>query len=92
MKTFKRCFIGFTLTLSLLLAGPLFLAACAGLQDSGSWRTADRSSAGIAPRPEQEQAEERQRQRAISCVLRDLFASCLTLLTQLLERGRSRHK
>ena len=56
MKTFKRCFIGFTLTLSLLLAGPLFLAACAGLQDSGSWRTADRSSAGIAPRPEQEQA------------------------------------
>jgi len=56
MKIFKRCFIGITLTLSLLLAGPLFLAACASLQDSGSWRTADRSSAGIAPRPEQEQA------------------------------------
>lgn len=56
MTRIKRCFIGFTLTLALLLAGPLLLAACAGFQDSGSWRTADRSSAGIAPRPEQEPA------------------------------------
>lgn len=54
MRRIKRCFIGVFLTLSLLLAGPLFLAACAGFQDSGSWRTADRSSAGLAPAPEQE--------------------------------------
>ncbi|MCL7943824.1 DUF3750 domain-containing protein [Marinobacter sp. ATCH36] len=56
MRKIKRCFIGVALTLSLLLAGPLLLAACAGLQDSGSWRTADRSSSGIAPIPQQEQA------------------------------------
>lgn len=54
MKTIKRCFISLALTLVVLLSGPLLLAACAGLQDSGSWRTADRSSAGIAPDPEQE--------------------------------------
>lgn len=54
MRRIKRCFIGVFLTLSLLLAGPLFLAACAGFQDAGSWRTADRSSAGLAPAPEQE--------------------------------------
>ena len=56
MQRMKRCFIGFALTLSVLLAGPLFLAACAGFQDSGSWRTADRSSARIAPSPEQVKA------------------------------------
>lgn len=56
MQRLKRCFIGFALTLSVLLAGPLLLAACAGFQDNGSWRTADRSSAGIAPPPEQETA------------------------------------
>lgn len=56
MRKIKRCFTGFAVTLALLLAGPLFLAACAGLQDSGSWRTADRSSAGIAPTAEQEPA------------------------------------
>lgn len=54
MRRIKRCFIGVFLTLALLLAGPLFLAACAGFQDTGSWRTADRSSAGLAPTPEQE--------------------------------------
>lgn len=53
-KAIKRCFIGLTLTLSLLLAGPLLLAACASFEDAGSWHTADRSSAGIAPTPEQE--------------------------------------
>jgi len=56
MRKMKRCFIGFALTLSVLLAGPLLLAACAGFQDSESWRTADRSSARIAPSPEQESA------------------------------------
>lgn len=56
MRNMKRCFIGFVLTLALLLSGPLFLAACAGFQDSGSWRTADRSSAGLAPAPSQEEA------------------------------------
>ncbi|KPP99936.1 DUF3750 domain-containing protein [Marinobacter sp. HL-58] len=55
MKKIKQCLIGLTLTLAVLLAGPLLLAACAGFQDSGSWRTADRSSAGLAPTPEQEQ-------------------------------------
>ncbi|MGM0774586.1 MAG: DUF3750 domain-containing protein [Pseudomonadota bacterium] len=55
MRKIKHCFIGVSLTLALLLAGPLLLAACAGFQDSGSWRTADRSSAGLAPTPEQEQ-------------------------------------
>lgn len=54
MRNIKRCFTGVFLTLALLLAGPLFLAACAGFQDTGSWRTADRSSAGLAPTPEQE--------------------------------------
>lgn len=56
MQKVKRCFIGFALTLSVLLAGPLLLAACAGFQDTGSWRTADRSSARIAPSPEREPA------------------------------------
>lgn len=56
MRSMKRCFIGFALTLSVLLAGPLLLAACAGFQDNGTWRTADRSSAGIAPSPAQEKA------------------------------------
>ncbi|PXX89687.1 DUF3750 domain-containing protein [Marinobacter vulgaris] len=55
MRRIKHCFIGATLTFAVLLAGPLLLAACAGFQDSGSWRTADRSSAGLAPTPEQEQ-------------------------------------
>ncbi|MDI9244787.1 DUF3750 domain-containing protein [Marinobacter sp. CHS3-4] len=54
MKKLKRCFAGFAMMLVLLLSGPLFLAACAGFQDSSSWRTADRSSAGIAPKPAQE--------------------------------------
>ena len=54
MRRIKHCFIGMTLTLAFLLAGPLLLAACAGFQDSGSWRTADRTSAGIAPTPAQE--------------------------------------
>ncbi len=54
MRRIKHCFIGAALILALLLAGPLLLAACAGLQDSGSWRTADRSSAGLAPTPDQE--------------------------------------
>jgi hypothetical protein len=54
MVKIKRCFFGLVLTLSVLLIGPLFLAACASFQDSGSWRTADRSSAGLAPTPEQE--------------------------------------
>jgi len=54
MRKMKRCFIGLVMTLSVLLAGPLVLAACASFQDSSSWRTADRSSAGLAPAPEQE--------------------------------------
>ncbi|TGN40148.1 DUF3750 domain-containing protein [Marinobacter confluentis] len=55
MRKVKQCFIGVALTLAVLLTGPLFLAACASFQDSSSWRTADRSSTGIAPTPEQEQ-------------------------------------
>lgn len=35
--------------LILLLTGPAFMAACSSHQASGSWRTADRSSAGLAP-------------------------------------------
>lgn len=54
MRKTKRCFIGFVMVLSVLLAGPLLLAACASFQDAGSWRTADRSSAGLAPAPDQE--------------------------------------
>lgn len=39
-------------SLLLLLAGPVFMAAYGTLQGAESWQTADRSSAGIAPRPE----------------------------------------
>ncbi|WP_150910069.1 DUF3750 domain-containing protein [Marinobacter halotolerans] len=56
MAKIKRCLLGFVLTLAVLLAGPVFLAACASFQDSNSWRTADRSSAAIAPSPEQEKS------------------------------------
>lgn len=54
MRKLKQWSIGLALTLSALLAGPIFLAACAGFQDTGSWRTADRSSTGLAPTPEQD--------------------------------------
>jgi hypothetical protein len=54
MRKFKQCAIGLAMTLTVLLSGPLLLAACASFQDSASWRTADRSSARIAPTPEQE--------------------------------------
>lgn len=37
--------------LILLLAGPAFMAACSGHNGGGDWRTADRSSAGLAPLP-----------------------------------------
>ncbi len=36
-------------SLFILLSGPLFMAACTSTGNAGSWRTADRSSAGIAP-------------------------------------------
>lgn len=39
--------------LTALLAGPLFMAACSGLNASQDWHTADRSSSGQAPAPEQ---------------------------------------
>lgn len=38
--------------LAVMLAGPALIAASGSLQGSESWRTADRSSAGIAPAPE----------------------------------------
>jgi len=41
----------FLYLLSALLAGPLFVVACGGIHLTGDWRTADRSSTGIAPDP-----------------------------------------
>lgn len=41
------------LLLLLLLAGPLFMAACSNIQSNQNWFDADRSSAGIAPRAEE---------------------------------------
>ncbi|SFL82912.1 DUF3750 domain-containing protein [Marinobacter zhejiangensis] len=52
MKQIKRWVAGFLMSLAILLSGPLFMAACGSLQSAESWRTADRSSAGIAPAPE----------------------------------------
>jgi hypothetical protein len=40
------------LTLSVLLAGPLLAVSCEDVNIGGDWRTADRSSAGLAPLPE----------------------------------------
>ncbi|MDX1457883.1 MAG: DUF3750 domain-containing protein [Marinobacter sp.] len=52
MKRLKRWLIGTLMTLAVLLSGPLFMAACGSLNTAESWRSADRSSAGIAPAPD----------------------------------------
>lgn len=48
-----RWFLRSVAMIAVLLAGPALIAASGGLQGSDSWRTADRSSAGIAPTPEE---------------------------------------
>jgi len=47
-----RWFLRSVVMLAVLLAGPALIAASGGLQGSDTWRTADRSSAGIAPAPQ----------------------------------------
>jgi hypothetical protein len=39
-----------------MLVGPLFMAACSQTRDDRGWQFADRSSAGLAPKPEQHEA------------------------------------
>lgn len=89
MKKIKHCLIGITLTFAVLLAGPLLLAACAGFQDSGSWRTADRSSAGIAPLPKQENGAVVQVYGARAYNWRGYFAVHTWISTK--EAGASRY-
>ncbi len=47
MRWLKRLAV----TVTALLAGPLLVAACGPVDLGGDWRTADRSSAGLAPDP-----------------------------------------
>lgn len=42
----------FAFTLGIMLAGPLLAVSCGNVNIGQDWRTADRSSAGIAPDPE----------------------------------------
>lgn len=53
MKAILKWPLRTCLLLLALLTGPAFMAACGNLQVGQSWHQADRSSAGIAPRPEQ---------------------------------------
>nr|WP_228160478.1 DUF3750 domain-containing protein [Marinobacter bohaiensis] len=52
MKFTFRWTLRAVLLLIALLIGPLLMAACSGLATSQNWYDADRSSAGIAPQPE----------------------------------------
>ena len=47
MRWARRAFIVF----AILLAGPILTVACGNVNLGNDWRTADRSSAGIAPDP-----------------------------------------
>ncbi len=53
MKSILKWPLRSILLLLALLAGPAFMAACSNLQTGQTWYQADRSSTGIAPRPEQ---------------------------------------
>lgn len=53
MYRIRKWLFGTLMAFATLLAGPLFMAACGSLGNAESWRTADRSSAGIAPLPAQ---------------------------------------
>ncbi len=50
MKWLRRCLMVF----GALLAGPIFAVSCGNVNINQDWRTADRSSAGIAPDPHSE--------------------------------------
>ncbi|TBW48978.1 DUF3750 domain-containing protein [Marinobacter halodurans] len=53
VKITSRWSLRLILMLATLLSGPLFMAACSGLNASQDWHTADRSSSGLAPTPQQ---------------------------------------